>query len=472
MKKRLSFIIVLTMILSLFVGITTSVLADENNYAWILVERIDYPVEKTKHELPLINSAKMSGNTIEMRQFRPDANTSFGTGDLTPPSDLHAIYKWEDPPGIIYPDSTIEIPVEQTVITNNRAGYFISTTFVISADINEVDVYGARQIKKAAITYPDGSQGKNFGIGDRTDEQSKGSTKATASIVFDGRGFPSTVDKIGILIKGSNGGNVELAHAHVKYVYEWKEVAETGPSAPAAPVVPASTDKGVEAFESGARLMWPKVSNVLGYRLYRSKTQSQLGISVTDFYITSTSYADVNVEANTTYYYSVKPILAEANPYKDIEEKLGDVIATFVVTTGSEIYKPGLFKHFIMLKLDSPHMSVDGVEQEVDPGRGTCPIILAGRTMVPIRAVVEAMGGTVGWDQTTSKITLEARGNKVEMWLGKTDIKVNSAAKEMDIAPAVKDGRTYVPVRFAAENLNCKVDWINSTKEAVIVYEE
>lgn len=42
----------------------------------------------------------------------------------------------------------------------------------------------------------------------------------------------------------------------------------------------------------------------------------------------------------------------------------------------------------------------------------------------------------------------------------------------MDVAPVIKNGRTFVPVRFAAENLNCKVDWINSTKEAIIVYEE
>ncbi|MCK9216919.1 MAG: hypothetical protein M0P77_03215, partial [Firmicutes bacterium] len=336
MKKVLSFVIVLSMIFSLFISTTTSIWADANNHAWVLVDRIDYPIEKTKYEPPLINSAEMSGNTIEMRQFRPDANTSFGTGDLTPPSDLHAIYKWEDPPNIIYPDSTIEIPVEQTVITNNRAGYFISTTFVISADISEVDVYGARLIKRAAITYPDGSQGKNFGIGDRTDEQSKNSTKAIASLTFEGRGFPSSVDKIGILIKGSNGGNVELAHAHVKYIYEWKEVSQTSSPEPPTSVIPSipapATTEGAETFESGARLMWPKASNVLGYRLYRSKVQSQLGISVTDFYITSTSYADVNVEANTTYYYSVKPVLAEANPYQDIEEKLGDVIATFVVT--------------------------------------------------------------------------------------------------------------------------------------------
>ncbi len=289
-------------------------------------------------------------------------------------------------------------------------------------------------------------------------------------------------DYVGTITIDANGymkAEGTFTQSGTSTIYNWRATKRepmanlpTTP-APVTPVAPApATTEGAEAFESGARLMWPKASNVLGYRLYRSKVQSQLGISVTDFYITSTSYADVNVEPNTTYYYSVKPVLGEANPYQGIEEKLGNVIATFVVTTGNEIYKPGLFKHFIMLKLDSPYMSKDGVEQEVDPGRGTTPIILAGRTMVPIRAIVEAMGGTVGWDGGTSLITLNARGNKVEMWLGKTDIKVNGVTKEMDIAPVARDGRTYVPVRFAAENLNCKVDWINSTKEAVIVYEE
>jgi len=40
------------------------------------------------------------------------------------------------------------------------------------------------------------------------------------------------------------------------------------------------------------------------------------------------------------------------------------------------------------------------------------------------------------------------------------------------VVPVLKNERTFVPIRFAAENLNCKVDWINSTQEAVIVYEE
>ncbi|HHU85479.1 MAG TPA: copper amine oxidase N-terminal domain-containing protein [Peptococcaceae bacterium] len=56
--------------------------------------------------------------------------------------------------------------------------------------------------------------------------------------------------------------------------------------------------------------------------------------------------------------------------------------------------------------------------------------------------------------------------------LNKNDIKINGAATKMDVAPISQNSRTFVPIRFAAENLNCKVDWINSTKEAVIVYED
>ncbi len=231
------------------------------------------------------------------------------------------------------------------------------------------------------------------------------------------------------------------------------------------------TQNSGDAFESGSRIMWQPASG-LGYRLFRSTSQGTVGISVTDFHITSTSYADVNVEPNTTYYYTVKPVLAEAKPSEGIEEKLGDAIATFTVKTGNAIYKPGNFKHFILLKLNSPTLSLDGVGQEVDPGRGTAPITISGRTMVPIRAVVEAMGGTVAWDPTTQKITLKARGNTVEMWMGKRDIMINGASNKMDVAPVSKNGRTFVPVRFAAENLNTKVDWINSTKEIVIVYED
>lgn len=248
-----------------------------------------------------------------------------------------------------------------------------------------------------------------------------------------------------------------------------KRITEVLP-APVTPVPVVGGNKS-ESFDSGVRIMWQPASG-LGYRLFRSTTKGELGLSVTDFYITSVSYADVNVEPNTTYYYTVKPVLAEARPLEGIDEKLGDPIATFTVTTGDKMNNPNIFKHFILLQMDNPQMSVDGISKEVDPGRGTVPLTIAGRTMVPIRAVVESMGGTVKWDDKTQMITLVARGNKVIMWMGKTNITVSGNNKKMDVAPVSKNGRTFVPLRFAAENLQSKVDWINSTKEAVIVYED
>ncbi|MDD2495562.1 MAG: copper amine oxidase N-terminal domain-containing protein [Tissierellia bacterium] len=61
-------------------------------------------------------------------------------------------------------------------------------------------------------------------------------------------------------------------------------------------------------------------------------------------------------------------------------------------------------------------------------------------------------------------------GNTVIMWVDKYEIVVNGNTYNIDVSPTIVNGRTYVPVRFAAENLNASVYWINSTREAVIIY--
>ena len=228
----------------------------------------------------------------------------------------------------------------------------------------------------------------------------------------------------------------------------------------------------IEPFIYGNRMSWGARPNVLGYRLFRSTTAGVQGISVTDFYINSTTYADVNVLPNTTYYYTVRPVIREANPLQGIEEQLGDVIASYTIRTSADIERPTSQRNFIILQLENPNLNMNGILSEIDPGRGTVPIIISGRTMVPIRAVVEAMGGEIDWEGSSQKITINARGNKIEVWIDKLDIYVNGVKGQMDVVPTIRDGRTYVPVRFIAENLNSKVDWINSTREAVIVFED
>ena len=124
----------------------------------------------------------------------------------------------------------------------------------------------------------------------------------------------------------------------------------------------------------------------------------------------------------------------------------------------------------IKLRIDDPYMYVNGMKQEIDPGRGTKPIIRNNRTILPIRAIVEAMGGTVGWETSTRTVSLSANGHNVTMWLDKTNLVADGKNLTMDVAPVSINDRTMVPVRFAAENLGCEVNWEEATKEIVIKY--
>lgn len=125
----------------------------------------------------------------------------------------------------------------------------------------------------------------------------------------------------------------------------------------------------------------------------------------------------------------------------------------------------------MILQIDNPMMTVNGVQQEIDPGRGTVPILLNGRTVLPIRAVIEALGGTIGWDGNDNKVTINVRNTTLELWLDKTIMKSGGIEKQIDVAPTAINGRTMVPVRFIIDNIpGCLLEWKNDTRSAIIKY--
>ena len=85
------------------------------------------------------------------------------------------------------------------------------------------------------------------------------------------------------------------------------------------------------------------------------------------------------------------------------------------------------------------------------------PMIQNSRTYVPFRALAEAFGATVAYDQATSSVTAELNGVKVVMTVGSPVYTVNGVEKTADVAPFISDSRTFVPVRFAAEAFGIEV---------------
>lgn len=89
----------------------------------------------------------------------------------------------------------------------------------------------------------------------------------------------------------------------------------------------------------------------------------------------------------------------------------------------------------------------------------TPPIIESGRTLVPVRAVFEAMGMTVNWDATTYTVTAQGSDSHISMAIDNVNASVNGQAYILDVPPRIVSGRTLVPIRFIAESLNKEVLW-------------
>ncbi len=97
------------------------------------------------------------------------------------------------------------------------------------------------------------------------------------------------------------------------------------------------------------------------------------------------------------------------------------------------------------------------------------PVIQKGRTLVPIRAVVEKMGGSVEWNSSTRTAVLKFSGKIIKLTIDSNVAYLNEEEKELDVAPQIINGRTLLPIRFVAESFGFDVDWNASSQTVIIV---
>ncbi len=93
-----------------------------------------------------------------------------------------------------------------------------------------------------------------------------------------------------------------------------------------------------------------------------------------------------------------------------------------------------------------------------------------GVTMVPLRFISEAFKADVAWDPVFRSVTLTLGGKVMRIQVGFLTADVNGKPFALQDAPVIVKGRTFVPLRFIAENFGAKVDWNASLKMVSIVY--
>lgn len=129
----------------------------------------------------------------------------------------------------------------------------------------------------------------------------------------------------------------------------------------------------------------------------------------------------------------------------------------------------GDYSKVISLQINNPMMEVNGAAISIDSD-GTSPVIRDGRAILPVRAVMEAMGATVVWDDQSQTATLSMNGKQLNLQINNGQAwDQNGNPYSLDVPPVILNGRTMLPLRFAAEYFGSKVEWSEPNQEITIV---
>ena len=98
------------------------------------------------------------------------------------------------------------------------------------------------------------------------------------------------------------------------------------------------------------------------------------------------------------------------------------------------------------------------------------PIIIDGRTLVPMRTIFEALGAEVQWidENGVKSIIATTEDTTINMTIDSDKFYVNGEEKTLDVPAQLINDKTLVPIRAVSESLGCSAEWENETKTVII----
>jgi len=96
------------------------------------------------------------------------------------------------------------------------------------------------------------------------------------------------------------------------------------------------------------------------------------------------------------------------------------------------------------------------------------PVIQNGRTLVPFRSIAEILNISVTWDGPKQTVSASGGNINIGLQIGNNTAYLNNTPLVLDVPPLILNGRTLIPLRFFSEAFGCKVDWDSSINGARI----
>lgn len=133
---------------------------------------------------------------------------------------------------------------------------------------------------------------------------------------------------------------------------------------------------------------------------------------------------------------------------------------TSIFVTGSPKAVPARTDGGVDMQINGQYIDFTGAEPE----------IVDGRTMVPMRAALDALGASVDYDHASKTVTAALGGTSLRHAIGTDEITLSGGqVLTMDAASYVKNGSVMAPLRFFSQALGCEVYWDRGQRTAVVI---
>ncbi|MGB9792824.1 MAG: copper amine oxidase N-terminal domain-containing protein, partial [Thermacetogeniaceae bacterium] len=148
----------------------------------------------------------------------------------------------------------------------------------------------------------------------------------------------------------------------------------------------------------------------------------------------------------------VVQMLKEEGKLSELEETLKEMIA--MAPADAESYKE-LGKIYRQRGDKVPKVFCDGNELKPD----VPPVIKEGRTLIPVRAIAQALGATVQWNEKERTVLIAKGDVTIKIQVDNRVAFVNGKRVELDVPAKNISNRVFVPLRFISQALKAKVDY-------------
>jgi len=133
-----------------------------------------------------------------------------------------------------------------------------------------------------------------------------------------------------------------------------------------------------------------------------------------------------------------------------------------------------VIKTVVEMWINNSNVLISGKNRVCDPA----PLIISGRTMVPMRFISEAFGMDVDWIADSKQVNVtwtetvagQKFSHKLMMWIGKKTYNIDGRTDVMDVPPQIVQSRTMVPLRFIGEAFGAEFKWDGNERKVTFEY--